>query len=88
MWYILVQVVKAAGHGEDGHSNEQDPCDTSHPGPVVHAISRQEDGPHWQATLIQLQQALIVLQKAHYVNASMTNAQQALSLPAYITHSR
>ena len=64
MRHVLVQVIETAGHGENGHSNEQDPRDTPHPGAVVHAISRQEYGPHWQTALIQLQQALIILQEA------------------------
>lgn len=61
MWHILVQVVEAARHGEDGHGNEEDPGEAAHPGSVVQAVGGQEDCPHWQPTLIQLQQPLIVL---------------------------
>lgn len=61
MWHILVEVVEAACHGEDGHGNEEDPCEAAHPGAVVQSIRGQEDCPHRQPTLVQLQQPLIVL---------------------------
>lgn len=62
MRHVLVQVIEAACHGEDRHSDEKDPGQATHPGAIVQAIRGQEDGPHWQTTLIQLQQPLIVLQ--------------------------
>ena len=62
MWHILVQVIEAACHGEDRDSNEKDPGQAAHPGAIVQAVCRQEDRPHWQTTLVQLQQLLIVLQ--------------------------
>ena len=62
MRHVLVQVIEAACHGEDRHSNEKDPGQATHPGAIVQAIRGQEDCPHWQTALIQLQQPLIVLQ--------------------------
>ena len=47
MRYILVQVIEAAGHGEDGDGNEEGPSEAAHPGAVIQAISWQEYGPHW-----------------------------------------
>lgn len=58
---ILVEIVQATCHGEDGDGNEQDPGEAAHPGAVVQPIGGQEDGPHRQPTLIQLQQPLVVL---------------------------
>ena len=62
MRHVLVQVIEAACHGEDRDSNEKDPGQAAHPGAIVQAIRGQEDCPHWQTALIQLQQPLIVLQ--------------------------
>ena len=35
MWHVLVEVIQAACQGEDGHSNEEDPCEAPHPRAVV-----------------------------------------------------
>ena len=62
MRHVFIEIIKATCHGEDRDSDEEDPGDTPHPGTVVQAVCGQEYGPHWQTTLIQLQQPLIVLQ--------------------------
>lgn len=47
MRHILVEVIEATSHGEDGDSNEEGPCEAAHPGAVVQAIGWQKYGPHW-----------------------------------------
>ena len=58
---MFVQVPEAHDQGGGGDGHKQRPGEPAHPGTVRQAIPWTMNGPGGQATLVQLQQTLILL---------------------------
>lgn len=63
VWDMLIQVIEAHGHGEEGKSNKEEPGGFAEPGAVQCRVGSQENGPAREPRLVQFKEVLIILQR-------------------------